>query len=388
MSSSLIQVLIVYPTVFFAGLSVPCNIYVARSTLRSKRDLIQQHGPRIKTAHDFIIWHLIFSMAIIDTFYAFGTIVIFGINWPNVTSYGCYIAGFVSQFLAVCSSLWRLLIPCYLFYLLTASVRTQTAIAKKKDFVESIFESVALVIVFLSLVGAILPLVWTKHKVYYGILYAYKDGGNYYGAECWTEGYFQLIYYTILMLSVVFDMITLILAYYKYRETKAYTNAYWVLIKRLFAWVFVFLIIRLVPFFDRVLILFIKNFNPPLWLVLCHNYFIGATGIANAIVWYLTQRITPPSTQKSSLNSAEQVGVQANYDLQNRLLENENDDIDRESNSNSNSDSASDGNKTMDHLKLDPTAQVELPSQWTITDVTVMNEKSTQNDINSELNVV
>ena len=66
--------------------------------------------------------------------------------------------------------------------------------------------------------------------------------------------------------------------------------------KRLTAWVFVFFVIRMIPFGDRVLGWVMgKDYQAPLWIVLAHSYALNSLGIANAIAWCFNRNIKAKS---------------------------------------------------------------------------------------------
>lgn len=285
--------LIDYPTIAFAFFSLIGDVYVIRSTLKLKLMLKWQYGPSVRITNDYIIFHLIFMLAILDAFYIVGNASANCINWTSANTL-CVVFGFYNQFFGLFSSLWRLLIPSYLFYLLITDSKHQkkSGDANNKTIAknEIIFNMITLGIILLSFIGSIIPLIWDDRNSY-SVLYNYSKNGINYGAECWVTGDFVLIFYSVLILGVLIDIIALVFAIYKYNQTKWYTNAYLLLIKRLSAWVFVFMVLRLVPFFDRVVYYIIDGYTAPLWLVLLHHYILASTGIANAAVWYFNRRV-------------------------------------------------------------------------------------------------
>ena len=308
-----IEELLVWPTVALAVVSILSNIWVIISTRNLQLSLhVDQSNSELDKiqymSHDFVIYRLIFWLATIDLIYSMNFITLFGINWTTVNA-ACIMLGIMGQFLSCCTSLWRILIASYLFYLLkfddalNASSVTQENQIRQEFFSifckvylrdETVFKTVSFWIFLICCVCSIIPLLWGNHN-HYTILYNYEQDGETYGSECWVSGYFQMIFYSIVMISVLFDITVLMMAVCKYYKTKRYTNAYLYLTRRLLMWVIIFLIIRIFPFFDRLLALVLTNYNTPLWLVLLHNYSLASVGIANGIVWYLTRKITPDS---------------------------------------------------------------------------------------------
>ena len=295
-----------FPTIAFGLMSIWGNAYVILSIARFKIDLRFEHGKAAIVTHDFIISHLIAIMASVDSVYIISLVVTFCVNWQS-NNFACTLSGFTQQFLAVFTALWRLLIPGYLFYLLKTDGKhqrksydtTEKTIART----ENMFSSIVLTVILLSFIASTLPLIW-NNKNYYGVLYNYTHGGYEYMSECWVESYFEYIYYILVVLSVLIDTTVLFIAIWKYNQTKWYTSAYVALIKRLSAWVGIFLVIRMIPFVDRLLVwIFNTNtkddysYSAPLWFIYLHHYVAVSLGSANALVWYFTRRIKPQSNE-------------------------------------------------------------------------------------------
>lgn len=308
-----IECFIVVPTVLIGIVSICFNIWVIHSVQKLQRMYRHDqssllHGKYndnpLMSSHDDVICKLIFWLAIIDLLYGADFILDYGIDWTTVNA-PCLILGIIGQFLSVCTALWRVLIASYLFYLLklnhgTQETNTTYHITCKQlcgSYLQNakIFNVITILIIVLCLVGSIIPLIWNNDN-HYTILYNFKYHSTNYGTECWVESYFQMIFYGTLMISVCFDICVLITAVWKYYQTKWYTNAYLYLIKRLLAWVFIFLLIRIFPFLDRLLALIVDNYHTPLWLVLLHNYSLASVGIANGMVWYFNRKIKPHNT--------------------------------------------------------------------------------------------
>lgn len=297
-----IELLFEVPSTTLAGIAVFCNIYVIYSTKKVKKKLSRQYHYDAKTMHDYILCHLIHWLGIIDIFFSIACIVDLGITPQLVTddSTECVLIGFLSQFAGTASSLWRILISIYLFVLLVTDLNKSSNYQTSVVFAsptrnECMFNISIFTLIVLCFISAMIPLKYDG-KTYYTRLYNYTDDNGYqYGAECWLKAYFQLIFYGLVSISIVFDIIVLLLAIYKYNQTKSFTSAYWVLIKRLFTWVCVFLIIRIIPFTDRCIgwIIGPNKYNAPLWLVLAHNYLLSSVGIANGIVWYFNRKTQP-----------------------------------------------------------------------------------------------
>ena len=314
----------VYPTLGLSVISIFCNFYVIRSTLRYQIRLQIKFGRAGSYTHDYIVYSLIFWMSVIDTFYALATIVSDGTHWTHTSPF-CVAVGFFTQLIDMYSSLWKLFITLYFFYLLIIDIKQQIPAqlqyesqTQKHNRNDCIFSTIHLIIIMLSLLGALLPLFWSQNnfKKYYGMLYNYTSKNNeHYAAECWLKGDFQFIFYGVLFVTILCDFIVLLLAIYKYNQTKSYTNAYLLLIKRLSAWVFVFWIVRIIPFIDRVFGLYYgeNKWNPPIWLALGHNYMTASLGIANGLVWYFNKNIRPDP--RSNLKTVGNYNNYNNYNV-------------------------------------------------------------------------
>lgn len=292
---------IYYPTVCLASVSVLCNVYAATATKRFKKQLINQLGKSAPTSHDYILCYLINLMSINDLFFALSYIpdIMISKSIAEVNgsaSTACLVFGFACQYFATCSAFYKLLIPLFLLYLLTTNSKKQRQALSNAVKNKRVLSYLGIIIPLLSFVGSVLPLIWDNSN-HYALLYSYTKDGYSYGAQCWVEGYWELIFYGIVILSVLFDIITLVIGIYKYNKTKIYTNAYLLLMKRLFTWVIVFLIVRIVPGVDRMLEVFADanqeyaSFHAPLWLVLLHNYLLSSYGIANGVVWYFNRNV-------------------------------------------------------------------------------------------------
>ena len=303
--NSWIEDIIVFPTIFFACISVICDIYVIVSTHHIMIRLYLTYGSQSRSIHDYIICQLVYWLGMINLAFSGVLIPQYAIQWTNIDSW-CIIVGFLGQFNTLITSFWHILFSGYLFYLL----KYENPNCNKLNFANNtrdvnyhrIFSYSPIIIIFLSFVGSVLPLFY---KNSYGILYAFTDNsGNKYGTECWLLSFWQLIAYGALLLSLLFDVIVLLLAVYKYYQTKWFTNAYLSLIKRLSIWVIIFAITRILPFIDRLLILMCgDNYNAPLWLVLAHNYTLASFGIANGIAWYFNRKIKPSNANELKDNN-------------------------------------------------------------------------------------
>ena len=298
--------LIHFSTLAFAILSLIGDIYVLASTRELKIQLTLQYGRSARLTPDYIIYHLIFMMALLDGLYIIGIIGTNCIDWHTQNTF-CVVCGFIGLFTALMVSLWRLLVPGYLFYLLSTDNQHQKKIyspeaqnnSKASAMNEFCFDTALLLFMILSFIGSIIPLFW-NNKNYYGIIYNYSKNGINYGSQCYVTGDFILVAYIIRILSILLDVAALIFSICKYNQTKWYTNAYLILIKRLSAWVFVFMIMRLVPFVDRLIFYIIDQSSAPLWLVLLEHYFLASTGIANAFVWNYNRRVKPQKVSDAS----------------------------------------------------------------------------------------
>ena len=160
-----------------------------------------------------------------------------------------------------------------------------------------------IVTIIISIVGSIIPReIDFDHD---GDGYAVLDfNGKIYG-QCWVDRYYQLMSYGITFISVVFDVLCVILAFGKYNETKRYTSAYLLLIKRLLAWVVVFFCVRIIPLVVRLREIFDFQdiLKTGLSLELLQNYMAVSTGIANGIVWCYIQRLNLNSKSNESFNN-------------------------------------------------------------------------------------
>ena len=320
---------IVYPTLVLFCFSIISDICVIISTTRFKRALSYEYGNDSIFSHDYTIGNLILWLAAINLLWELTMIPEYGVNWTHMNPL-CLTIAIAAQFFAVLNSLWQILIASYLFHLLTTDITQQSLDSSKKrqhhkpllhdnhnqrkqsnmiDVIRWVcdpylscnfylrnpfmFNLFALLLVIISAIGAIIPLIWDNDN-HYAVIYNYTKNGYNYGGECWLKSAsFQLISYGPFMLSVVLDVIVLLIAVCKYYQTKWFTKAYLYLIKRLSTWVIVFVIIRVLPFADRLLSWIVSDdhdFQTPLWLVLMHNYALASMGLANGLVWFANQK--------------------------------------------------------------------------------------------------
>lgn len=307
-----IENVVVLPALGLALVSIVCDIFVIASTRRLKLKLKTEYGVRLHSTHDFVICQLVFWLCIINVSFSSSFIFEYGVNWRTINTF-CITFGFLGQFNTLMTSFWHMLFSGYLFYLLkyhnpnSQHKRNSHMHSNKPSYnynntsydqhtqtfdYQRTFALISILIVVLSFIGSIIPMYY-NHS--YGIIYNYTDNtGDTYGTECWLLGYWQLMAYGPLLLSLLVDIIVLLFAVCKYCQTKKFTNAYLSLIARLSIWVIIFAITRVVPFMDRVLILISnKNYRAPIWLVLLHHCTLASFGIGNAIAWYCNRKIKP-----------------------------------------------------------------------------------------------
>ena len=333
-----IDALLDYPTAGIAVCSLAGDAYVIASTTLLQRLLTKKYT-NAQYTHDFIISSLIQRLAIINLFVSIISIPQLVINWGTFDIF-CLLVGFLAHFFFILTSLWHIFISSYLLYLLLIDSKVKHSYNKnykkiknknknkhnnsnnnnnynqmspslnytksqnynKKQrmhfkFEEWIrkpltFDLITLIFLMISTVGSLIPLAWEGEN-HYTVLYNYqtRDGSRKYGNECWVEPAFWIIAYAPLMISVVFDIIVLLAAICKYYQTKWFTNAYLALIKRLSVWVIVFIMVRIIPFIERVILFIDPDYYVPLYLIALHNYIYAGAGVANGIVWYFNRRI-------------------------------------------------------------------------------------------------
>lgn len=309
--------LIYYPTVVLFGVSIFFDIYVISSTFK----LIGKLSRLSQATPDYVISNLIFILSFTSLLQCINDIPAFGISWHHFNKW-CFITGFIGNFLLLFICLWQLLIAMYLFCLLNSS-RDRDTIANynynyssnKKCYLylhnPTIFNIIVAIFTSFCLIACILPTVWESDKLYYGIIYNYTDANHHYkkyGAQCWVEGWFQLIPYIIWVASIVFNIIVLLLAICKYIQTKKYTDVYIHFVKRLITWVVLFTLLAVFPFIDRLLGIISKKkdkiYTAPLWIVLAHNYSLACVGIANGIVWYFNGKFKPIANRENRIRKS------------------------------------------------------------------------------------
>lgn len=308
MNDETINDLFRYPTLTLAILSIFGNIYVAFVIFRLKRRLEQEYGFISLITHDYIIYHLILTMSIMDSFTVVANTAASCITWTHPTL-GCYISAFADQFFSVFCSLWRLLLPSYLLYLLintnVSKQRVNSSVDPQKQIYKSriLFYTIVCTFIVLSFVASVIPLDW-DNSTYYGIYYyPYNGKDDTYGATCLVLDYFLLVDFCIWGVLVLFNIIVLMFTIYKYNKTKWYTKAYLVLIKRLLIWIFLFEIIYTIPVIDATIYYLIDrhDYEHHLWLILFNKNIYVLQGIANAIALSLSQKIQPPAINEQSL---------------------------------------------------------------------------------------
>ena len=371
-SDDWISDIIFYPTLGLCICSLIGNGYVLRSTWKLKATLRLHYGRSAHITHDYIIYHLIYMLAILDSFNIICLILTNRIHWDEKSTL-CIAFGFCGQFASIISSLWRLLVPLYLLYLLATDnkhqKKTSNAYVSNPKIAarnELIFISITLVFIILSFLGSIIPLIW-DNKNHYGVLYNYTKNGISYGAECWVTGEFILITYSVRLLGVLMDVIALVFAIYKYTQTKWYTNAYLVLIKRLSAWVLVFMIIRIAQFVERLIYVIIGGFTVPLWFVLLQHYLLVSTGIANAIVWNHNRRVKSSNINESNPNRI--LSKQSDNNNNNNTNNNVNINTTKKNSSGKKRTALIENEMT---LTDDSNIRTEQPSQWESFDTQVV----------------
>ena len=343
-----ITALLTVPRTILQIISALCDIYVyvAAKIFQQKLILSRQnlHISAVKSSHDYIIVDLISWLVRIDLLNGFTSSLSFAtaaFNLPPLSSTMCVFAGMGSQFAGVWSPLWHIIIASYLFYLLTMTPNQTTKIEKfkhkykrhnkhkskkhinnktnkfkhlqsidsesyhkthnnnyngqrKREYLQNPFtyHMVKMSCVLFCFLATFVPLLiddncYDDYNTYYD-----PKTGKGYGYECWIVGYFEWIEYGLVIVSLMFHYIVLILAWFKYNETKSYTNAYIYLVNRLIAWVVVFSFIRLFPTIEIVWnVISVKTV--PFWLVMLHHICTASVGIANAIVWYSNRRTNP-----------------------------------------------------------------------------------------------
>ena len=309
MTWSAIDQLIKLPAIIIAALSIICNFYVIISTNRAKGRVLLRHIPNGRYTRDFVLYTLIYWLAVADCFHEVTLLASIGIPWvkKDSSSLECTAAGFLSQIAGVFSCMFKLLIPCFLAHLLICDIAQQNQIIyMRPKQMKCLFRSTRTLIILVSFISAILPLIPFSKHIHYTVLYEYTNPktGKKYAPKCWVDGYYQLIYYGLLILSIFLDILALGLAMkkYIYNQTKQYTTQYLLLVKRCVAWVAMFLVVGLFPFVDIMYYYFCSSSNSGgggrdggkeqtvLWLVLVYNYFQAFGGIGNVIVWYIMNK--------------------------------------------------------------------------------------------------
>ena len=308
MNGTTITLLLSVPWLVLEFFSILCNVYVFVSSKLFQRNLIDRaYATRnesiiksVKSSHDYIITNIISWLVCIDTLNGITTslgIIPLAFDLPPLTTTLCTLSGMCGQFFGTLSPLWHILLASYLFYLLTIVSNIQNGSNysnSKHEYLQNpkIYFWTKFAFILFCFLCTIIP--FFVHPHCYKEVRNYYDAKNeeYYGAECWVTGYWEWIQYVIIILSLLFHYLVLILAFEKYNQTKAYTNAFIFLVDRLVVWVVVFSIIRIFPTLDRIWSV-IDDKTVPLWVVVSHHCCLGAIGIANGIVWYLNRKTDP-----------------------------------------------------------------------------------------------
>ena len=333
---------LLYPTIVLSCISIICNIIVFFSALKQNSLLIKKVGfVFARTTNDYIFYNLILWLSVFGLFQSVNVFFVYCMDWHHV-NVGCIITACWAEFMIETDLLWHFVIVIYFIYLLIfytnvnitpsnsktnnnnnhnnnhnnhnnkhsnnhnrISSKSSTSTYQSKghcSFLSNHFNQIVSLIIFLSLVGAVIPLQWHGSN-HYGIRYNYIKNGYNYGAECWfkTNSLFEIIPIATFTIDIILHLFALILCIYKYCQTKWYTTAYVYLIKRLLSWVVVFLIVSIVPIMNRLLPLIFddSNDNAPLWLVLALYYSEASVGIATGIVWYLSIVVIVPKAKNS-----------------------------------------------------------------------------------------
>jgi len=134
---------------------------------------------------------------------------------------------------------WHVLIASFFLYLLLdcEQNRSRQCYCKCKVQKQSFRRKISWSVVVFAIIICMIPYVIGKH---YGLFYNYESNGNYYDAECWLLGDFQLNYFGVSILTILFHLIVYLVTLRRHHQTKGYTNAYKVLLNRLLPWIIVY----------------------------------------------------------------------------------------------------------------------------------------------------
>lgn len=348
MKKATIEFWLSVPELIIAVLSCVGNAYVFHNSRKVQKRITRE-------TNDYIIFNLIQWLSFFDFFW----VIAFALNFvptafkiAEYTSDECVIIGMMNQFFGLLSSIWHVLIATDFWYLLSintfsnakhffitdpnAKRRNKNKKDKKSNNLTTatpgtassgyswlvssnntsfdsnserdnlhVYHRTVFILVISSVIIAVTPYLIDPNSSYSHFANYYDKKNNGYGSECWLYGYWQLIAYSLILLSLLFHYIMLIIIVVKYCQTKEISTAYKFLIKRIFPWIATYSIIRVIPTICRVWSILIDVKTIPLWLVISHHDLLTAAGIGNAIAWYFSRKVKlkrPMNTKKQNKN--------------------------------------------------------------------------------------
>eukprot|EP01084_Bolivina_argentea_P022625 42051_1 len=204
------------------------------------------------------------------------------IDWLNIsywTDSQCIILGMYSQFLGCLSPLWHVLLAYHLCYLLFGGGLKSLEKQKYCHY---------LIIVLMAIIATLAPLYPHNH---YG---TYKNPhlpNNIKDYECWLKSVdYQLIWAIISILSLVIHYFTLIMAFYRWKQTSFFilSPVYYHICVKILRFVIVYTLLRLPATIDRLIeICSGKSY----WgFIILNHYCQALIGFANFIVFMYNRK--------------------------------------------------------------------------------------------------